>query len=231
MLKLSSAAISYDAALADEIAFWVKQEAEHAAMLELGLTDAQQKATAGTFRNRLSDLSNRLVSIGIPKAHAEAVKVVQEFRAFKVDILTRLQTGWNGWLHATFIDHLIREGDYFLQMITSPEPYPNEARTWIDFLTEHAAFVAHFSDPRASSAIKMASFQITNLERASIACDEQTMQALAIAEAASNGLHQFLMSLPVGTPTYLSNMPSMFHQHFIREGQRFSSVLYRLRTV
>lgn len=199
-------------------------------MLELGLPDAQQKAIAGTFRNRFSDLNNRIVAIGSPKAHAESIKIVQEFRAFKDDILARAKLGWVGWLPPTFIEHIIREGDYFLQMITSPQNYPNEARTWIDFLTEHAAFVAHLSDPRAIEPIKMASFHITNLERASVACDIQTVQSLDLAEAAANGLNNFLMNLPVGTPTYLSVLPTMFHQHFIREGQRFASVLYRLRT-
>jgi hypothetical protein len=223
-----ASSINYD----DEIDFWSRQLSEHALFMQLGLQDPALRVRA----NELHELWEQFRSVR-PKmttrdAAIQAVNLAMETRSLLLHVLDRLDKGqWLGWLWPLFVDHIRREGDYFIEQLQHKTfDVGDECQIWLQFMAEHAAFAAHLLDPTEAARIRDATAFIGNFEQLHNGCAAINPQLLDLTQKAGAELDQYFTSLPVGTPKLKSIIHPVLAAHVIREGQRFLEVVRRLKS-
>jgi hypothetical protein len=217
---------------ADEIDFWSRQISEHALFVHLGLLDMPLR-TRGlelhqqweAFRQTRKDLPPREVP-------GRALALALDTRGFLNHVHDRLSKGqWIGWLWPLFVDHLRREGDYFIDILQHKATAPETAcKNWLVFMAEHAAFAAHLLDPTEGAKIRQATAFIGEFERLHGGCAAINEQLLNLTTKAGNDLDQYFTRLGVGSPKLRSIIHPVLAEHVVREGKRFLTIVERIKT-
>ncbi len=212
----------------DETEFWGRQLMEHALFLQLGLEIPGPKDQAGFFVKKWDQFRRD------SRKPAEALKLAEGFRAFQVDLRDRALRGeWLGWLFPLFLDHIIRELDFFVARIkTDGAGVANELFHWVTFMAEHAAFAAHFLDPTEEAAIVQAIQLGQQFIGIQAQCQGVTPALVSLSEQAGAQLDQYLVTIAGGVPN-IPKARSVIHpilaEHVVREGRRFLQTLQRMR--
>ena len=203
----------------NEIAFWSKQISDHCRFLHLGLDNKDLKSRAMDLHQQWERFQ---AARGTPQ---EAVALTLKTRDFKTEVHSRLVAGeWLGWLWPLFVDHIRREGDYFLGKLQGTMlSDADECATWITFMAEHAAFAAHLLDPSEAARIQQAIAMLGTLNQLWKACSVSLNdQLLSLTTRSGLDLDAYLKGLGVGKP---GGARSIIHpvlaEHVVREGQRF----------
>jgi len=205
--------------IADDIEFWSRQLSEHALFMQLGLDDKHLKSRAEGLHAQWERYH------GGPRTVPDAISLVLATRELKTEVHSRLVSGeWLGWLWPLFVDHIRREGDYFLtklqgQMLSDAD----ECRTWLTFMAEHAAFAAHLLDPSEAERIHQAIALLGDLNRLWQGCGTSMReQLLSLTTRSGLDLDAYFKSLGIGTPAAArSIIHPVLAEHVVREGQRF----------
>ena len=213
--------------IADDIDFWSRQISEHALFMYLGLDDKRLKSEADRLHKQWESYRRG------PRTVPDAIKLVLGTRDFKTEVHSRLVAGeWLGWLWPLFVDHIRREGDYFLgklqgQMLSDAD----ECATWITFMAEHAAFAAHLLDPSEATRIQQAIAMLGTLNQLWKACSTSlNEQLLSLTTRSGLDLDAYLKNLGIGTPNAARGiLHPVLAAHVVREGQRFLITLNALQ--
>lgn len=213
----------------DDIDFWSRQLSEHALFMQLGLEDAPLRARADQLHKAWERYR------GGSRDVQGAISLVLETRGFKLEVFDRLNRGeWLGWLWPLFIDHIRREGDYFLGILQGTPLAPGaECQAWLTFMAEHAAFARQLLDPSEAAQIQRAlelQGQFTSLFHH---CGSTIGgQLTALSERSGQDLDAYLNALGIGKP---DGVKSIIHpvlaEHVVREGRRFLVTMQALRHV
>lgn len=216
----------------DEIDFWSRQLSEHALFVHLGLLDHALRTRGQelhqaweTFRQSRKGLPSREVA-------GRALGLAMDTRSFLGHAHDRLKKGqWIGWLFPLFVDHIRREGDYFIEVLQHKTQEPDAiCRTWLVFMAEHAAFAAHLLDPTEAAKIRQATAFIGEFEKLHAGCAAINEQLLLLTDKTGKDLNQYFNSLGVGTPNLKSIIHPVLAEHVLREGRRFLMIVDRIKT-
>ena len=213
--------------IADDIEFWSRQLSEHALFMQLGLDDKRLKAVAEQLHNQWESYRRG------PRTVPDAITLVRGTRDFKTEVHGRLVAGeWLGWLWPLFVDHIRREGDYFLgklqgQMLSDAD----ECKTWITFMGDHIAFAAHLLDPSEAARIQQAIAMLGNFNQLWQGCGVAVnQQLLSLTTRSGLDLDAYLKGFGIGKP---GGARSIIHpvlaEHVVREGQRFLMTITALQ--
>jgi hypothetical protein len=213
--------------VADDIEFWSRQLSEHALFMQLGLDDPKLKQRCAQLHQAWEHFRRG------PRQIPTAITLVHHLRDLQLEVHARLARGeWLGWIWPLFVDHIRREGDYFLGALQGAKLDPvAEAQMWLTFMAEHAAFAAHLLDPNEAERIRQAldaqgKFGDLFRECASGLND----QLLSLTQRSGMDLDAYLKALGVGTP---AGAKSIIHpvlaEHVVREGQRFLGTMQALQ--
>lgn len=211
----------------DDIDFWSRQLSEHALFMHLGIDDKRLKGEASRLHNQWENYRRG------PQTVPDAIALTLETRDFKMEVHGRLVAGeWLGWLWPLFVDHIRREGDYFLgklqgEMLSDAE----ECKTWITFMGEHAAFAMHLLDPSEAARIGQALVLLGNFNQLWQGCGTaMNQQLLSLTTRSGQDLDAYLKDLGVGKP---GGARSIIHpvllSHVVREGHRFLQTMQALQ--
>lgn len=214
--------------IADDIDFWSRQLSEHALFMQLGLDDKRLKDEAERLHKQWESFRRG------PRAVPDAIALVRGTRDFKTEVHSKLVAGeWLGWLWPLFVDHIRREGDYFLgklqgQMLSDAD----ECATWITFMGDHAAFAMHLLDPSEAERIRQALTLLGNFNQLWQGCGtSMNQQLLSLTTRSGLDLDAYFKSLGVGKP---GGARSIIHpvlaEHVVREGQRFLATMTALQS-
>jgi Domain of unknown function (DUF2935) len=205
--------------IADDIEFWSRQLSEHALFMQLGLDDKRLKRIAEGLHAQWERYRHG------PRAVSTAISLVAATRELQTEVHSRLVEGsWLGWLWPLFIDHIRREGDYFLtklqgQLLSDVD----ECKTWLTFMAEHAAFASHLLDPSEAQRIQQALTLLGDFNHLWRGCaPSMNEQLLSLTRRSGLELDAYFKSLGIGTPgAARSIIHPALAEHVVREGQRF----------
>lgn len=233
----------------DDTNFWAKEQLrEHAAYLMLGLEDPALKRHA-TAESAKWEVFKRDRFPNTPVTREQAAATIAQARqmtmdliAFKQEVLSRLNRGeWLGWLFPSFVDHIIREAQYFVRSLqledmgwnhNDPRLGTEENCFFLRIMAEHAIFAAHLLDQPMGNAIQNGLIRqamqfaggLTNLHSA---CSQTDPTLLALSANATEQLTQFKRVAAAGIKS--GAVKSVIHpnlaDHIIREGMRASQIM------
>ena len=213
--------------VADDIEFWSRQLSEHALFMQLGLDVPGLKQRCAQLHQAWERFRRG------PRPIPGAIALVHHLRDLQLEIHARLTRGeWLGWIWPLFVDHIRREGDYFLGSLQGTKLDPvAEAQMWLTFMAEHAAFAAHLLDPSEAERIRQALDAQGKLGDLFRECASGLNdQLLSLTERSGMDLDAYLKALGVGTP---GGAKSIIHpvlaEHVVREGQRFLGTMQALQ--
>jgi len=213
--------------LADDIDFWSRQLSEHALFMNLGLDNVDLKRRAASLHKDWEAFRRG------PRRVNDAIVLVRRLRAFQMEVHTRLLAGeWLGSLWPLFVDHIRREGDYFLEALQGKQVDPKtECQTWLGFMGEHAAFAASLLDQSEAERIQQArQFQAQFGQLFHDCGNAVGSQLSSLSEKSGQDLDAYFNSLGVGKP---GGAKSIIHpvlaEHVVREGRRFLQTIERLQ--
>ena len=213
--------------IANEIAFWGKQISEHCLFMSLGLTDKNLKQKADRLHNSWEAFLRG------PRRAGDAIPLVIATRDFKTHVLERLNAGeFLGWLFPLFIDHIRREGDYFLAALRGQKfDSCTEAQIWLTFAAEHAAFASHLLDPSEAEEIRRALELQSQLGALFHNCGGVVgEQFKTLTLQSGQDLDAYFNSLGIGKPDGVKSVihPSLA-AHVVAEGRRFLQTMQMLQ--
>jgi hypothetical protein len=215
----------------DEIEFWSRQLSEHALFVHLGLLDMPLRTRALELHQQWE--AYRQARKGLPplEASGRALGLALDTRGLLVHVYDRLAKGqWIGWLWPLFIDHIRREGDYFIDIMQHKTPNAeNTCKTWLVFMAEHAAFAAHLLDPTEAAKIRAATAYIGEFERLHGGCNALNEQLLTMTVKAGKDLDNYFTQLGVGSPQLKSIIHPVLAEHVVREGKRFLTIVEQMK--
>lgn len=213
--------------IGDDVEFWSRQLSEHALFLHLGLDDKELKRRAMNLHQAWEQFRRG------PRPVQDAIRLVMELRDLKTEVHARLERGeWLGWLWPLFVDHVRREGDYFLGALQGTRLDPvTECQIWLTFMAEHAAFAAHLLDPSEANRIRQALEAQGQLGALFNACGQGVNdQLLSLTQRSGMDLDAYVNALGVGKP---GGAKSIIHpvlaEHVVREGRRFLQTMQALQ--
>lgn len=204
-----------------EFEFWGRQATEHALFMHLGLEDPALKKQALDIHNGLKSWYDTLQLDPF-------LKNLETSMAFKRAVLARLNAGeWLGWLYPDFVDHVLREEEYFLAKLSQGVgggrgmPANIETATWLRFMGEHAQFAAQLVDPTEAQAMSRAAALARRFEGLHAGCTHSTCgpQMVALSERAGRELDAFFSGMKPAKPK--SIIHPVLAAHVVREGRRF----------
>lgn len=146
----------------EEMKFWLRIMEEHALFIKAGLPCENTALInqADTFQQEFAALRVRVERVQAEKKFAELVAdtqtVVEDFYRYKRRLLHLVLTCQIGGCNfALFLDHLSREAEYFLRLLSKlgsgQQPYQvaaaREAEFWIRLMEDHTEFISHRLDP------------------------------------------------------------------------------------
>jgi hypothetical protein len=173
----------------EEARFWSRIMMEHALFIKLGLPADEPEliAEAQVFEERFHRLLNELNRVKKlnPELLDDLTAAVEDIIAFKAKIL-RLQLQCKilpGSNYPLLLDHIRREAERFLGLLTSPVPEEpivlllQQEVFWLRIMKEHIEFIIHLLDPSERELIEQAeAFRKTFSRLLETARDLQSMQ-------------------------------------------------------
>ena len=213
--------------LGDDIEFWSKQLSEHVLFISLGLDNKELKRRAEALHQSWENFRKG------PRRVPDAIALVMATRDLKTEIHARLLNGeWLGWLWPLFVDHIRREGDYFLGALQGTKFDPaTECQIWLTFMGEHAAFAAGLLDASEAERIHQAIALQGRFSELWKGCGAAMNEQLASLTTRSGmDLDTYFSALGVGKP---GGAKSIIHpvlaEHVVREGRRFLQTMQMLQ--
>lgn len=214
--------------VADEIDFWSRQLEEHALFMSLLIPEGTWKKDAERLRSEWAAF--RQQSMDPVKRSEAAVKLAMRLRAYLMALHDAQSRGdWIGWAYPTFVDHVRREGDYFVERIANvdKEPETEELCRWLEFMQEHAEFAAHLLDPVERARVEQARKFVQAFMQVRRGCGHGVNKALVeLSERAGRALDAYVGSIQ---PTTKSILHPALVEHVVREGRRFLEVAERIK--
>jgi len=216
----------------DEIDFWSRQLSEHALFVHLGLLDMPLRTRAQELHEQWELYRQSRKGLPTREIAGRALGLAMDTRSFLGHVYERLGKGqWIGWLFPLFIDHIRREGDYFIEVLQHKPQEPEVVcKNWLVFMAEHAAFAAHLLDPVESAKIRQATAFIGQFEKLHAGCAAMNEQLLSLTEKTGKELDQYFAGLGVGTAKLKSIIHPALAEHILREGRRFLMIVDRIKT-
>lgn len=217
---------------AEESRFWSRQLLEHALFLHLGIESPQARARALALHKAWQGVIADSERLGYAKTLPRTLELARDLRKLETDVMDALATGrWLGWLFPSFVEHIRREGDYFIARASGATMLPQaELQTWLHFMADHAGFAAHYLDPTEKALVAEALKSCGELRALERGCGAgMTGQLLDLSERAGKGLDAYLARSGIGTASAKSVVHSVLASHVIREGQRFLKTLQAMR--
>jgi len=152
----------------EEARFWTRIMMEHALFIKLGLpaNEPKLRAEAEAFKNKFEDLLDRLYCVDklkgdLLKDLIKAVEAFIEFKAYLLKLLIQCKAE-PGSNYPLLLDHIRREAERFLGLLTSPIPQDpltlllEQEVFWLRIMKEHIEFVIHLLDPSERELIRQA---------------------------------------------------------------------------
>lgn len=156
----------------EDNAFWLRQIKEHALFLKL-LTpfwDAEAIRAAEAFMAVFETQEAAAARLpadppAVGAFNVDTMTKVGRFSEFKKQLLQAVASGRPTLAFPTFLDHVSREEDYFIDTLArlnagqprAAEPLMAEEHDfWATLMREHAQFIAHLLDPAESALIARA---------------------------------------------------------------------------
>jgi hypothetical protein len=223
------------------VRFWDRQLSDHALFMVLGLDPQDLKKTAAELHQKFEDLRAEIPS-GAVSSDREAelvtksVDLATSLRGFLTEVYDRQTDGeWLGWLFPTFVDHIRREGDYFVGKVsasggglTGLPGLADETCAWLRFMAEHAIFASHLLDPSEVTLIAQAQALSEKFQSLQEGCRDMTPQLLVLSRRAGTLLDLYFTKTGIGTPQVSSVIHPMLALHVVREGRMFLRTIREL---
>jgi hypothetical protein len=163
-------AAMHDPGFTQEVSFWLRILKEHALFIEMGLpvNRSDLAAEARQIHDMFQALENRVGAGPIDhRLLQDIIRAVTTIIEFKAKLLRMiLQCELAGSLYPLLIDHIKREAEHFLAMLTgglasigrgNPFEYALELEVfWLRIMMEHAQFVLHMLDPSERQLVNQA---------------------------------------------------------------------------
>jgi len=223
------------------VRFWDRQLSEHCLFAQLGLDPEDLKKEAGDLHTKFEDLRAEIPSGTVsPDQEAELIAkstdLATSLRGFLTEVYDRQTEGeWLGWLFPTFVDHIRREGDYFVGRVSAsgggPTGLPglaDELCTWLKFMAEHAIFASHLLDPSEVTLVVQAQALSEKFQGLQDGCRDMTPQLLVLSRRAGALLDVYFTGSGIGTAQVSSVIHPVLALHVVREGRMFLRTLAEL---
>lgn len=210
----------------EDTVFWSHQFSEHAFFLHLGLTDPTLRDEAlrlhhdwERFRKELPKLGCR----GVQHAYDKADWLNQ----FIAHVQDAQKKSFVGWLYPLFLDHLKREGEYFMERVSErPPTSQRELCGWLQFMAEHSLFASHLLDPLEDDLVAKGFLHAGSFRSLQVGCGAAISdQLVQLSKTAGQALDAYWP----GVAKAKSIIHPALAAHVVREGQRFLKVLDRLK--
>lgn len=156
----------------EEVKFWLKIMAEHAAFIKSGLPCDKEDLIdeAQSFYQEFEALSVRAERLPNDKKFMELVNdsqcLLKEFYTFKRNLLhCMLECKLSGYNFPLLLDHMAREAEYFMRLLDkikngktalSGSAKAQENVFWLRIMADHAKFISHLLDPSERNLIDTA---------------------------------------------------------------------------
>lgn len=152
----------YEAVNKEEMKYWLAIMKDHTVFIKAGLPaecvefreDAKEFAKAfSSLQSKLDKLKNQKQCEGF---HQEICQVMEAFYQYKRNLLSLRITGKLGGSNfPSFLEHLAREANYFLQLLNLPNKenmlqmssQTQEVVTWLRFMADHTRLIGQYIDP------------------------------------------------------------------------------------
>lgn len=221
------------------IRFWSRQLSEHALFMQLGLDPADLKKTADDLHSQYEKFRGTIpADVASPdqvtELTAKSVELATSLRGFETEVYDRLSGGeWLGWLFPTFVDHIRREGDYFITSASGGGPtgmplVANKLCTWLGFMAEHAIFAAHLLDPAEVTLIAQGKALSERFQELGDSCRSMEPQLLGLSKRCGDQLDLYFTQNGIGTGSVSSVIHPVLALHVVREGRMFLRTLQAL---
>lgn len=221
------------------VRFWSRQLSEHALFFNLGLEDQVLKEVALEAHNQWEQFRETIPGRADKDETDEIIGnylgLSQDLRAMKTHVLNQLKSGkWLGWIFPSFADHVRRELDYSVALLTDglgegEKRIKTELCGWLQFMAEHAAFADHLLDADEHQLMKEATEIQGNLEDLHGRCRSLTPQLINLSEKAGKALDRYFTKLDAN----ITNVHSIIHPvlalHVVREGRMFLQTLAEMQ--
>lgn len=212
----------------DDIHFWSRQLSEHALFLNLGLEVEPFKSQAAKlhadWHRAIADLKTATT---LDQAKAIVNDPTKRLADLKQSVLAEQHAGkWVGWLFPLFVDHTLRELQYFVARVWHDGlPAADTYCANITFMQEHAEFAAHLLDPTATQLIESARSVADEFKTLRPGCAALTADYINLGRKAGEKLDVYLQTQPVSSQSGNSVIHPVLAAHVIREGQRFLATM------
>ncbi len=152
----------YEAVNKEEMKYWLMIMKDHTVFIKAGLPAecVEFRDEAKEFAKAFSSLQSKLDKLKNPKQcetfHQETCQVMEAFYQYKRNLLSLRITGKLGGSHfPSFLEHLAREANYFLQLLNLPNKenmlhtcsQTQEVVTWLRFMADHTRLIGQYIDP------------------------------------------------------------------------------------
>jgi hypothetical protein len=221
-----------------EIDFWIGgpgddqpgQIPQHALFMSLLLVEQPWKTDATNLNTDLETFRKSRGSTPLKDQAARAVELTMKLRAFLMATHDAVAGGkWLGWAYPLFIDHLRREGDFFIEKIANKEKEPTDTELCriLKFSAEHAAFAVHLLDPSETKKISEARVILGRFLDLGDCCKSVTPALVEMSARCEKELDAFFVGFK---PKTQSIIHPLLAAHVVREGKRFIQIVDRLRS-
>jgi len=222
----------------DEIDFWIGgpgddqpgQIPQHALFMSLLLVEQPWKTDATNLWNDLDSFRKSRGSMSLKDQAAKAVALTMKLRAFLMAAHDTIAGGkWLGWAYPLFIDHIRREGDFFVEKIANKdeEPADTELCRVLRFSAEHAAFAAGLLDPSEAKKIHEARVLLGRFLELGDCCKSVQPALIEMSARCERDLDSYFVGFK---PTTKSIIHPLLAAHVVREGKRFIEIVDRIRS-
>jgi hypothetical protein len=224
------------------VRFWDRQLSEHCLFSQLGLDDPDLQKMAADLHQKFEDLRAEIpAGEASPDQAADltakSIDLATSLRGFLTEVYDRQTDGeWLGWLFPTFVDHIRREGDYFISRVSrtsgsGPASLPglaDELCTWLKFMAEHGIFASHLLDPSEVTLIVQANALSEKFQDLQGGCRDMSPQLLLLSRRAGDLLDLYFTNSGIGTASVSSVIHPVLALHVVREGRMFLKTLDQL---
>lgn len=221
------------------VRFWSRQLSEHALFFNLGL-EVQDLKEAAMEAHEVWEKFRKTIPARAAQDETDAVivnylELAHDLRAMKTHVLNQLRSGkWLGWIYPSFADHVRRELDYSVALLTDglgegEERIKTELCGWLQFMAEHAAFADHLLDADERQLMQEATEIQGNLEDLHGRCRSITPQLINLSDKAGKALDRYFTKLDANITKVHSIIHPVLALHVVREGRMFLQTLAEIQ--
>ncbi len=194
-----------------EIAFWRLQIEEHMLFIYQGLVDD------------LSETNLKQEAVTLHQAwhyvkDDDVMVLIELTLTYQKLILNISQHAWIGWLSVSFLEHIMKETEYFKKKLMAPLSMQEEVQFWLWHHESECAAAEKLLDPseeELSKLIKKFIDQIKNLEKG-LAKNKMNKDIKCVLNEYIN--QTTTLEDGILNDTILSNISPILINHVIREG-------------